>query len=146
MTPPAPVPGDDREDRDRGGPPSRLILFAHGSRDPEWREPFERLADALAADLGPGRVALAYLEFVGPTLEEALAAAAEDGVGTARVLPLFLAAGKHVKEDLPALATAAGRARGIRVQVLPPVGEDPRLLELMERIARESAGPPGGAG
>lgn len=124
-----------------GSPRSRLILFAHGSRDPEWRAPFERLADALAADLGPDRVDLAYLEFSEPTLEEAAAAAAADGVRTARILPLFLASGKHLKEDLPPRAATAGRAHGVRVEVLPAVGEDPRLLDLLERIARQAAGP-----
>jgi hypothetical protein len=45
-----------------------LVLLAHGSKDPRWRAPFERIAQELQKKLGKQRVRLAYMEFVGPTL------------------------------------------------------------------------------
>ncbi|MDR1887867.1 MAG: CbiX/SirB N-terminal domain-containing protein, partial [Zoogloeaceae bacterium] len=51
----------------------------------------------------PGvEVELAFLEFMTPTLEDAVAALAAAGKPRIRVLPVFLARGGHVKRDLPA--------------------------------------------
>jgi sirohydrochlorin cobaltochelatase len=119
----------------------RLVLFAHGSRDPRWRAPFERLAADLAAELGPDRVRLAYMEFVGPTLADVAADAAREGVICLRVLPLFLAAGAHVATDIPEQSGAARRAHpGLRIEVLDPIGEHPRFVALARELARDAAG------
>jgi sirohydrochlorin cobaltochelatase len=93
----------------------------------------------LRAELGDARVRLAYMEFVGPTLVDAAAEAARDGVGILRVLPLFLSAGAHVATDVPAQADEA-RARhpNLTVEVLPPIGEDPRFESLMRAAAAEA--------
>jgi len=117
----------------------RLLLFAHGSRDPRWREPFERLEATLRAELGDERVRLAYMEFVAPTFLDAAAEAERDGMETLRVLPLFLSAGAHVATDIPAQAAEA-RARhpALAIDVLPPIGEDPRFVELMKSATTEA--------
>jgi sirohydrochlorin cobaltochelatase len=45
-----------------------LVLFAHGSRDPEWARPFERIAAILRERLPATAVGLAFLEH-GASLE-----------------------------------------------------------------------------
>ncbi|MDQ6621622.1 MAG: cobalamin biosynthesis protein CbiX, partial [Pseudomonadota bacterium] len=46
-----------------------LVLFAHGSRDAQWAEPFERIA-ALVRAAAPGvRLRVAYLERMAPDLD-----------------------------------------------------------------------------
>jgi sirohydrochlorin cobaltochelatase len=119
-----------------------LILLAHGSREPRWREPFERLAASLAAapaphappDLG---VTLAYLELAEPSLADAIADAARAGARHVRVLPLFLAGGAHIERDLPRLLDAARAAHPtLRLEALPPVGEHPSLFALIADLAR----------
>jgi sirohydrochlorin cobaltochelatase len=122
-------------------PPStvRLLLFAHGSRDPRWRAPFDRLERTLRGELGDDRVRLAYMEFVGPTLPDAAAEAVRDGVTTLRVLPLFLSAGAHVAQDVPAQAEEARRRHpSLNLEVLPPIGEDPRFVTLMKAVSLEA--------
>ncbi|HET9951408.1 MAG TPA: CbiX/SirB N-terminal domain-containing protein [Candidatus Eisenbacteria bacterium] len=117
----------------------RLLLFAHGSRDPRWRAPFETLERTLRAELGEERVRLAYMEFVGPTLPDAAAEAVRDGVATLLVLPLFLSAGAHVAHDIPAQAEEARRRHPtLNLDVLPPIGEDPRFVTLMKAVSREA--------
>lgn len=114
----------------------RLVLYAHGSEDPRWREPFEQLTADLQRDAGAENVRLAYMEFVPPTLHDVAAQAARDGVQRLSVLPLFMAAGAHLANDLPqqAAAVRSGFA-GLEVEVLPPVGEDSRLVALLHMIA-----------
>jgi sirohydrochlorin cobaltochelatase len=112
-----------------------IVLIAHGSRDPEWSRPFERLATALQKKLPAVAIALAYHEH-GASLEEALAALTAKGVGAIRVVPVFLGAGGHVKEDIPRLVAAAKPA--VPVSVDAPIGEQAQLIEA---IAEGIAGP-----
>jgi sirohydrochlorin ferrochelatase len=47
-----------------------IVLLGHGSRDPEWSQPFEKIAVSLGKRLPAVSVFLAYLEH-GPSLDEA---------------------------------------------------------------------------
>ena len=110
-----------------------IVLVAHGSRDAEWSRPFERLAAALEKKLPAVAVALSYLEH-GPSLEEALAALTAKGVGAIRVVPVFLGAGGHVKEDIPRLVAAANPT--VPVTVDSPIGEQAQVIDaIAEGIA-----------
>lgn len=109
-----------------------LILFAHGSREPEWARPFERIAARLRSEF---LVELAYLERMKPTLEEALATLAANGVKRVRIVPLFLGEGGHVREDLPKLAAAA-RARHADVEIVlePAIGERNEVTDAIAAV------------
>jgi sirohydrochlorin cobaltochelatase len=108
-----------------------IVLFAHGSRDPEWARPFE----SLAAELSKKHVVrLAYLECMQPRLEDAIAALADVGVNLIRIVPIFLAQGGHVKEDLPRLVTAARKAHpNIDITLEKAIGERPQVLAAIAR-------------
>ena len=68
-------------------PKSSLILFAHGSRDPLWRDPLERLAAAVRAAMPDRNVECAYLELCAPSLPDVVKKMAEDGVQEIKILP-----------------------------------------------------------
>jgi sirohydrochlorin cobaltochelatase len=110
-----------------------IVLVAHGSRDPEWSRPFERLAAALEKKLPAVAVALCYLEH-GPDIAEALAALVAKGAGAIRVVPVFLGAGGHVRQDIPALIAAANPP--VAVTIDAPIGEQSQVIEaIAEGIA-----------
>ena len=120
----------------------QLVLFAHGSKDPRWRAPFLDLVGNLRRDLGEDRVSLAFMEYAEPTLLDVAREAHDKGVGTLRVLPLFLAGGAHVAKDIPEQVAQVKKSfPEMSVEVMTPVGEDPRFVELLGRIAREGAQP-----
>ena len=104
-----------------------IVLVAHGSRDPEWSRPFERIAVSLAEKLPAVSVGLAFLEN-GPSLDEIVAALIAKGVGSIRVVPLFLGPGGHVKDDLPRLVAASARP-GVGIVLEKPIGEQPQVIE-----------------
>jgi sirohydrochlorin cobaltochelatase len=104
-----------------------IVLLGHGSRDPEWSQPFEKIAVSVGKRLPAVAVALAYLEH-GPSLEEAVTALAAKGALSIRVVPLFLGTGGHVKEDLPKLVAQAKRPE-IQVILDKPIGEQPEVVE-----------------
>jgi sirohydrochlorin cobaltochelatase len=117
-----------------------IVLLAHGSRDPGWSAPFERLAQRVR-DLRPAAgVAVAYLEIAPPTFGDAVASLVAAGAGEIVVVPLFLAPGGHVRRDLPQMVDAVrSRYSGVTVRVLPTIGEaDPLVDALAAWIADES--------
>ncbi len=107
-----------------------IVLFAHGARDPEWARPLERIAHSLAQRRSGVAVRIAYLEMMRPSLEEAVAALADEGAARVTVVPVFLGQGGHIKEDLPRLVTAAQAAHpGLLIEAQPAIGEQPEVIE-----------------
>ena len=113
-----------------------IILFAHGSRDPQWRLPIEAVA-AQIAQRQPGiPVRCAYLELCLPSLPDAASDLIASGAKKIRVFPLFLGVGKHAREDLPLLINGLRAAHpDLVVELLPTAGESGKLIELMADIA-----------
>lgn len=115
-----------------------VILFAHGSRDPLWRTPMEKVAE-LTRRLDPTvEVACAYLELTEPDLPAASSHMMARGVEHITIVPMFLGVGKHAREDLPQLVQALeAAAPQIRFVLKAAVSEDPRLLSLLAEMAIE---------
>ncbi len=95
-----------------------LVVVTHGTHDPAGALVAARLVDAVRAKLPGTRVELAFADVRGPTVADVLA----DLTGPVVVLPAFLAAGYHVRVDLPAqladfpdavLAAPLGPARAV---------------------------------
>lgn len=103
-----------------------IVLFAHGSRDPEWARPFERIAASLSKNKD-SLVKIAYLELMRPSLDEAIADLVASGVEAIRIVPVFLGMGGHVREDLPRLVAAANPP--VKVTIDPPIGEQASIIE-----------------
>lgn len=116
---------------------SGIVLFAHGSRDGDWARPFKQLADTLRKK-SDGPVVIAYLEFMSPTLEEAIGSLTD--VTSIRVVPVFLGQGGHVKEDLPKLiARAQKKYPGVSIRLEPAIGEQSSVIDaIAAAIARGS--------
>ena len=53
-------------------PRRALVLFAHGARNPEWAEPLRYAQSVLSERLPDHTVTVAFLEFLSPTLTEAV--------------------------------------------------------------------------
>lgn len=107
---------------------SAIILFAHGARDPEWAAPFRRIVARLQAAEPGLRVELAFLEFMQPALEDAVARIAAEGFERVTLVPLFLAQGGHLKHDLPLmLDDIRGRHSGVRIDVTQAIGDSDAL-------------------
>jgi sirohydrochlorin cobaltochelatase len=113
-----------------------IVLFAHGSREPAWAQPFESLAALLAKQF---LVRNAYLELMRPSLDEAVAALAAEGAQRVRIVPVFLGQGGHVRDDLPKLAAAA-RARhpGVEIVLERTIGERPEVIEALARVISDT--------
>ena len=107
-----------------------IILFAHGARDPEWAAPFGTIKQQLQAARPEVQVELAFQDFMTPSLEAAVAQSEAQGAKRIVLVPLFMAQGGHLKQDLPLLV---GKLREqhpqLELQVLPAIGDAPEILQ-----------------
>lgn len=115
-----------------------IVLFGHGSRDPLWRLPMEAVAQRVAQGDAALAVRCAYLELDQPDLPAAVAELVAAGTTHVTVVPMFLGTGRHAREDLPKLVMDLIRRHpGVGFVLQPPVGEHPRVLDLLAKIAAE---------
>lgn len=106
-----------------------IVLLAHGSRDGRWRRPFEELLLQLERALPRRQIALAYLQFCPPTLDDVM----EQLAGASRVLvvPLFMSGGGHLLRDVPEAVAAAARRHQIEAETTGAIAEEPEAMQGM---------------
>jgi sirohydrochlorin cobaltochelatase len=115
---------------------SAIILFAHGSRDAQWRLPIEAVALQISQRRPGLQVRCAYLELCAPSLPEAASELIAIGIRNIRVFPLFLGVGKHAREDMPLLIEEIRAAHpGVEVELLPAAGEYTELVAVLADIS-----------
>jgi len=115
--------------------PDALILFAHGARDPEWRAPADALAQRLRGTLAGVRVEVAFLEFMSPTLPQAVDALASAGVRHIAIAPLFWAEGGHLKREVPELLAQCARQHpGVSIDRWPVLGDSAPVLDALAQV------------
>jgi len=110
-----------------------LILFAHGARDPQWARPVQAVAQRLTTENPDLPVVIAFLEFMTPSLPEAIDAIVRQSGGVSQqidILPFFIAQGGHLREEVPAmLAEIRGQHPQLELRLLPPLGELPSVQD-----------------
>jgi sirohydrochlorin cobaltochelatase len=120
-----------------------ILLYGHGARNPEWAQPFHRIRDAIKASEPKALVEPGFLELMRPSFDEGVASLVEQGATEIVVVPIFMAAGSHVKKDLPQLAAnAMDRHPGLVIDLAAPVGEVESVLAAMADYALRAQ--PGG--
>jgi sirohydrochlorin ferrochelatase/(2Fe-2S) ferredoxin len=113
-----------------------LLIVGHGSRDSNANAEFESLVAAYRAARPDIDVTHGYVELARPSLATALGDLAQRGDSVV-VLPLFLFAAGHVKNDIPlALSQARQDFPSVRFTVTNALGVHPNLVELAFERAR----------
>lgn len=86
-----------------------LLLVSHGSRRQQSNEEVDKLAENISAHLNGSYEVIhsAFLEIARPSIPEGIDKCASLGAETITVLPYFLAAGRHVAEDIPSIVNDA---------------------------------------
>ena len=121
-------------------PRSALVLFAHGSRDPKWAAPFKAIQALIRAQAPDTLTELAFLELMPPGLQECLSDLAKQGITRISIVPIFLAAGRHLREDLPALiAPIQQQYPDLVINVTAPIGDIPEFQAAIAKLALAQA-------
>ncbi|MBT0565640.1 sirohydrochlorin chelatase [Williamsia sp. CHRR-6] len=116
--------------------PGTPILVAHGTRSQTGVDTVHALADLVATQIGPLRVA--FVDVLGPSPEQVL----RETAGPAIVVPAFLAAGYHVRQDIPNNIAASGHTE---VTVTDSLGPDPVIASVLRERLVAAGWQPGDA-
>ncbi|HPG25316.1 MAG TPA: CbiX/SirB N-terminal domain-containing protein [Myxococcota bacterium] len=109
-----------------------VLLVDHGTRSEAANATLLALAEAVARARPDWLVEAAHMELTPPDVGTAIDVLVERGAHEIHVHLHFLVAGYHVRESLPALvARARERHPSIAIELTDPLGDDPRLLEIV---------------
>ncbi len=115
-----------------------LLLIAHGSRRAASNDEVRALARELQrrADGQFDRVVPAFLELAEPSIPDGVRECVARGATEIRVVPYFLAAGRHVMTDIPhELAEAAQAHPEASIEISPYLGQHPQVADLLLGLA-----------
>lgn len=136
---------DNGGDMDTG-----ILILGHGSRDlTSSNEEIISLNARRLRSIGYRHVAHSFNEFVEPTIAEALKGLAAEGVSRIITIPLFIANGVHLGEEIPEQLGIPAYSEGGEIEVggrkislvyTKPVEANPRLTDILVTKAREFLG------
>lgn len=113
----------------------RIILLAHGSSDQRWCQTFEKLATPTLESVAGSRIA--YMELAEPSLETIISEGKQDGIDTFTIIPLFLAAGRHLRKDVPGMIKELQATHDVTITLAPPIGENPQLGHAIRDVVNQ---------
>ncbi len=124
-----------------------MLLVGHGSKLPYNKELIEMTAAIIAKKTDEYLVKPGFMSINTPTVEEQLEAFRREEIDMLVVVPLFLARGVHIEQDIPEiLGLSPGARKGefrLNGKMVPlvyanPIGSDPLLAELMLKNASDA--------
>ncbi len=116
-----------------------IVIVGHGSRLQHNKDVIRMNAERLKKR-GHTNVYYALNEFNEPFLQDVMAEVVDSGASNIVVLPLFIASGAHVGEEIPeTLGIPAGSKGGVsnafgrevNIHYAMPIGRDPRLVDVL---------------
>mgnify|MGYP000856610556 FL=1 len=120
------------------GEPS-IVVIGHGSRLGYNKEVVKTNAERLS-ERGYSNVYYGFNEFNSPSIEDAMYDAVKSGADEIAVLPMFIASGAHLAEEIPEklgipMNSGGGVSvlygREVKIHYAIPVGNDPRLVDVL---------------
>jgi sirohydrochlorin ferrochelatase len=115
-----------------------LLLIAHGSRNQEANHDLRYVAEELRKRKLVSIVEIGYLELAAPTIEEAAQRCVLSGARRVLMVPYFLSAGVHVRQDLAdARQRLTERFPHLEFRLGEPLGRHPLLVDVVADRALE---------
>lgn len=102
-----------------------LLIISHGSRKETSNQEVRDLSLKVASQLGESFdvVEAAFLELADPLIPEGIRRCADLGAKEVLIVPYFLAAGRHVIEDIPGIVDAERPLYSdVRISIAPHLG------------------------
>lgn len=132
------------QELDSGNGRTGVMVVGHGSKLKYNKDTIVLNAKRLE-EMGHKDVYYAFNEFNDPKIEPVLEEMVEKGIDEVVVLPLFISLGDHLKNDIPekihlidgvSEGTFDHKGRKITVKYALPIGQDPRLTDVLAEKIR----------
>ena len=126
-----------------------LVLIAHGSRRQASNQEVMELASRLQQSAGDRYqlIEAGFLEIAEPSIPEAIETCIQSGATSIVVVPYFLAAGRHVAEDIPQIVTpVAEQHPQVTIRISEHIGMSDSMTRLILDSASSDSQPVTGAG
>ena len=119
--------------------PTALLLIAHGSRRQEANDDLDYLAEQLRGRGLYAMVQASFLELSRPTIAEGGALCVERSAKRVVLLPYFLSAGVHARDDMMAARDElAARFPDVEFLLAQPLGRHPSMIDVVIQRADEA--------
>jgi len=124
-----------------------MLLVGHGSKLPYNQELIEKTAAIIKAKNADFIVKCGFMNMYTPSIKESLAEFKKEQIDVLVVVPLFLAKGVHIEQDIPGeiglpegvkKGTFALNGKSIPLVYAEPIGSDPLLADLMVKNANKA--------
>ena len=121
-----------------------LLLVGHGSKLPYNKELVEETARLIAMRYPDFIVKCGFMNMNSPSIKDSMDAFRNEPIEVLVVVPLFLAKGVHILQDIPEIIGLSGgetkgqfamNGKNIPLLYADPIGSDPLLADLMIKNA-----------
>ena len=116
-----------------------ILYIGHGTRSKEGAEEAKSFIHRVMERINVEIQEICFLELTKPGIEEGFLHCVDRGATEITVVPLFLLAAGHIKEDIPqALSSLCERYPTINVKIRDPFGVQGRILDGIAEMVRET--------
>ena len=118
-----------------------LLIVAHGSRKKVSNIEIHQLANNISLKSNNFEIVQAcFLEIADPSIPKGIRLCAEKKVDEILIMPYFLAAGRHVIEDIPnIIESERENYLNISIKTLPYLGSNPVIVDILKTLAENDA-------
>lgn len=115
----------------------QVVLLAHGSSSCQWNEHMFHVVQQLNNRSSLFFYAVCFLEKVSPCLEDVAQELCHQGYHSFDLIPLFLAPGYHVTEDIPRRVSLIQERFLIQVNLKPFLGSSSLFVSFLEQMVEK---------
>jgi sirohydrochlorin ferrochelatase len=116
-----------------------ILYIGHGTRSKKGAEEAKAFIQTVMTRIDVPIQELSFLELTSPLIEEGFQRCVERGATAITVVPLFLLAAGHIKQDIPeALSKQQVRYPHVQVNVKDPFGVQGKILDAIAELVRIS--------
>lgn len=116
-----------------------ILYIGHGTRSKEGAAEAKTFVHRVMERIDVEIQEISFLELTKPDIEEGFLRCVNRGATEITVIPLFLLAAGHIKEDIPlALIALRKKYPNIRVNIRDPFGVQGKILDGIAELARET--------
>jgi len=118
-----------------------LLVVAHGSRKKISNIEIHQLANNISMKLQTFSIVEAcFLEIAEPSIPQGIESCVRQGASEVLILPYFLAAGRHVIEDIPNIVKEEKtKYPDISITSLPYFGSSPVIVDILKTLAENNS-------